>query len=123
VQVGATYRAGRSSTIFSAYIQQENLDPRIVTFATIFPFAVLLFAWCKADATHRGIEPPNGAALLVGLFALIGIPYYYFRILPPLRAAAHAATALALLVSSMVLAGVAQWLTLKVLQSVGSHGA
>jgi hypothetical protein len=50
---------------------------------------VLLFAWCKADATHRGIEPPNGAALLVGLFALIGIPYYYFRILPPLRAAAH----------------------------------
>jgi hypothetical protein len=89
VQVGATYRAGRSSTIFSAYIQQENLDLRIVTFATIFPFAVLLFAWCKADATHRGIEPPNGAALLVGLFALIGIPYYYFRILPPLRAAAH----------------------------------
>src|SRR5215469_10114012 len=82
--------------IFTAYTQHERVDPSVVTFATIFPFAALLFAWCKADAADRGIEPPTGAPLLVALFALIGIPYYYFRILPPLRAAAHAAVALVL---------------------------
>jgi hypothetical protein len=52
----------------------------------------------------------TGAPLLVALFALIGIPYYYFKILPPLRAAA-----LALLVFSMGLTLVAQWLTLRAL--------
>jgi hypothetical protein len=101
--------------VFAAYTQHNRVDPRVVTVATIFPFAALLFAWCKADAAHRGIEPPTGAPLLVALFALIGIPYYYFKILPPLRAAAHAAAALALLVLLMGLTSVAQWLTLRAL--------
>lgn len=101
--------------IFAAYIQHNREDPGVVTVATIFPFAALLFAWCKADARHRGIEPPTGAPLLVALFALIGIPYYYFKILPPLRAAVHAAAALALLVFLMWLTSVAQWLTLRAL--------
>src|SRR5262249_3843959 len=84
--------------IFAAYIQHERVDPSVVTVATAFPFAAVLFAWCRADAAHRGIQPPTGATLLVAVLALIGIPYYYFRILPPLRAAAHTAAALALLV-------------------------
>ena len=69
---------------------------------------------CTADAAHRGIEPPTGAPLLVALFALVGIPYYYyFRILPPLRATAHAAAALVVLVFLLELTPIAQWLALK----------
>jgi len=51
--------------------------------------------------------------LLVALFALVGIPYYYFRILPPLRATAHAAAALVVLVFLLELTPIAQWLALK----------
>lgn len=101
--------------IFAAYTEHQGVDPRVVTVATMFPFAALLFTWCKADAAHRGIEPPTGAPLLVALFAIVGIPYYYFRILPPLRAAAHVAAALAILVLLMALTSVAQWLTLSAL--------
>ena len=40
---------------------------------------VLLFAWCKAHARAHAIRPATGAALLVGIFAPIGVPYYAFR--------------------------------------------
>jgi apolipoprotein N-acyltransferase len=49
--------------------------------------AVLLFAWCKADAAARGIRPPPAAPLLVALIAIVGVPYYFFRVLPTARAA------------------------------------
>jgi hypothetical protein len=41
--------------------------------------SVLLFVWCKADAAARGIDPPSPSALLVGLLAPVGVPYYFFR--------------------------------------------
>lgn len=41
--------------------------------------ALLLFGWCKAHARAHSIEPPTGAALLVGLIAPIGVPYYALR--------------------------------------------
>jgi len=40
---------------------------------------VLLFAWCRAHARAHAIRPATGAALLVGIFAPIGVPYYAFR--------------------------------------------
>jgi hypothetical protein len=39
----------------------------------------LLFVWCKVHARAHAIEPPTGAALLVGFVAPIGVPYYALR--------------------------------------------
>jgi hypothetical protein len=44
---------------------------------------------------ERSIDSPPGAALLVGLLAPLGVPYYFFRALPWQKAAV--ATGLALL--------------------------
>jgi hypothetical protein len=41
--------------------------------------SILLFAWCKAHARAHAIQPAAGAALLVGVIAPIGVPYYAFR--------------------------------------------
>lgn len=89
--------------VFEAYLARHHIDLRVATVASLFPFAILLFAWCKADASQRRIEPPPAAALLVGSFALIGIPYYFFRVLPPLRAATYSICALGILAFSMLL--------------------
>ena len=43
---------------------------------------ILCFAWCKAHAMTRGIEPPSGSALLAGLLPLVGVPAYFFRSMP-----------------------------------------
>jgi hypothetical protein len=48
--------------------------------------AMPLFSWCKADAAARGIRPPAAAQLLVGIFARVGVPYYFLRTLPFSRA-------------------------------------
>jgi hypothetical protein len=100
--------------VFEAYLARHQTDLRVATAASLFPFAILLFAWCKADASHRRIAPPPAAALLVGLFAVIGIPYYFFRILPPLRAAIYSACALGILAFSILLAAAAYAVTLRV---------
>jgi hypothetical protein len=62
----------------------------------MFPLAVLLFMWCKADLAERKIEQPAGATLLVGLVSVIGVPYYFYRALP--WRAATIATLLAVVV-------------------------
>jgi hypothetical protein len=53
-----------------------------ISLAQSIAFAVLLFAWCKADAASRSIRPPRGAPILVALVAPIGVPYYFFRTRP-----------------------------------------
>ena len=40
--------------------------------------SVVLFAWCKAHARVHAVRPGAGAALLVGLIAPVGVPYYAF---------------------------------------------
>lgn len=57
-----------------------------VTVVQTFIMAVLLFAWCKAHARTNAIQAPTGAALLVGVFPLVGVPYYAFRGYPWRRA-------------------------------------
>lgn len=92
---------------FEAYLARHHADPRVAIAASLFPFAILLFAWCKADASHRRIEQPPAAALLVGAFAVIGVPYYFFRILPPVRAAICSICALVIFALSVLLTGAA----------------
>jgi len=54
-----------------------------VSFAvTILPTAIFLYLWVSADATERGIRMPSGAALLVPLIAIVGVPYYLIRTRP-----------------------------------------
>src|SRR5580698_3898084 len=90
------------------YLVYIGQDARISAAVTIFPLAGLLLAWCKADAAHRGINPPDGAPLLVAIFALVGIPYYYFKVLAPGRAVIHILLAYLLLIVSVVVTGAAQ---------------
>jgi len=68
--------------VLQAFVRLQHDDSRIVTVVSMFAFAPLLFAWCKADAAHRAITPPNAAPLFVALFALVGVPYYFLRTLP-----------------------------------------
>jgi hypothetical protein len=72
-----------STGLFEAYLRRHGDDLRVAGVAQAFPVGILLFAWCKADAAHRGVKEPTGAALLVGLLAPVGVPYYYLRILSP----------------------------------------
>ena len=49
--------------------------------------AFCAFAWVKADAQAREIEPPAGSALLAALIIPIGVPVYLFRALGVRRGA------------------------------------
>lgn len=44
--------------------------------------AVLGYVWCRADAAERGIVPPKGAAIMIAVFAIVGIPAYFARSRP-----------------------------------------
>lgn len=57
-------------------------------FALIYAFllAVLIYKWCRAYAEERGVEPPFGASVFAAFLAPIGIPLYFFRLLPALKA-------------------------------------
>ena len=68
--------------IVEPHLPNPGQFPNEIGVAQIFVLAGLLFAWCKADAASRGVRPPAGAPLLVALFALIGVPYYFFRTRP-----------------------------------------
>jgi apolipoprotein N-acyltransferase len=68
--------------VLQAFVRAQHQDLRIVTLISMFTFAPLLFAWCKADAASRAITPPPAAPLLVGIFALVGVPYYFLKALP-----------------------------------------
>jgi hypothetical protein len=56
------------------------VSPLVTVYTLVM--AILLFSWCKADASARGIAVPAAAPILVGLIAIVGVPYYYFRVLP-----------------------------------------
>ncbi len=72
-----------------------------------FVMAILLFVWCKAHAESRSIQPPAGAPLLVGLVAVIGVPYYFFRTMPWRSALWACSKALGFLLALMFLSIVA----------------
>lgn len=88
--------------IFQAYLRAHHQNLAIATAASIFPFSVLLFAWCKADAARRCIKAPPAAPLLVGFFALIGVPYYFLKTMPWRRAVISIFFAFGVLVLMMV---------------------
>jgi hypothetical protein len=90
--------------VLQAYIQARGQDLRIVSMVSMFTFAPLLFAWCKADAANRAITPPPGASLLVGMAALVGIPYYFLKTLPLGRAIVSIAWALGMFVLMIITA-------------------
>jgi len=58
---------------------RDASDERGLSFILSVACSVLLFVWCKAHAAARGIDPPSPSALLVGLMAPVGVPYYFFR--------------------------------------------
>ncbi|MGO4223676.1 hypothetical protein AB4Y64_17715 [Lysobacter sp. TAF61] len=65
--------------------------------------AILLFAWCKAHASERGVPAPTGAPLLVALLAPVGLPYYFFRSFTWRRASVGLAKALLVFMGCCVL--------------------
>jgi hypothetical protein len=58
---------------------RDASEERGLSFIVSVPCSILLFVWCKAHAAARGIDPPSPSALLVGLMAPVGVPYYFFR--------------------------------------------
>jgi hypothetical protein len=84
--IGAYIALSAATGAVQAFLRMHAIDLRIAAVVSLLPFAILLFVWCNSDCARRGISPPAGAALLVAGIAIIGIPYYYFRILAPLEA-------------------------------------
>ena len=75
------------------------------------PTSIALFSWCKLDSTERDIESPAPAAMLVGMAAPMGIPYYLFSTRSPADAVLGIAKAigfLSILIAIEVFAGMAQ---------------
>jgi len=68
-------------------------------------FALLVFAWCKADAAAHNVPLPGGARLFAALFPPIGVPYYFFRTRPWRSALADTGKA----VTFIVVAFAIQW--------------
>jgi hypothetical protein len=91
--VAGYFALSASLGVFQAFLRIRAVDLRVAGVCSLFALAIPLFTWCKADCAQRAITPPSGATLLVPGVALIGIPYYYFRILPPLKALGHVACA------------------------------
>jgi hypothetical protein len=96
--------------VLNACVRSSGDDSRVVTAATLFPYAAILFAWCRADAKHRGIRPPTGAPLLVGLVALVGVPYYFYRILPPGKATLRVLAAIGIFILSAMSTALSDWI-------------
>ena len=71
--------AGLLEPFAPSYGQQIHNE---VSLVHVLVLAVLLFAWCKAHASTRGISPPTGAPLFVALLAPAGLIYYFFRAFP-----------------------------------------
>jgi ABC-type transport system involved in cytochrome c biogenesis permease component len=61
------------------------------------------FAWVRADAQARSIEPPPGSALLAALMIPIGVPVYLFRALGARRGAWSSLKALGFIFSVAVI--------------------
>jgi hypothetical protein len=67
--------AGALQQIFYANSDAAN----IVALVMFFPQIILLRLWVGADAAERGITIPTGAAIVVPLLAIVGVPYYLLR--------------------------------------------
>lgn len=76
--------------------------------------AVLLFSWCRADAAARGLRPPAAAPILVALIAIVGVPYYFIRVLPFPRALAAIGKSLLFFLMLLVVYFVCYFLSVKV---------
>jgi hypothetical protein len=72
--------------------------------------AFLMFGWCRADAGARGIAPPAGAPLLVAAFALIGIPYYFYRSRPWQQATLAVGKAALFFIGMLLLSMLGTWI-------------
>jgi len=79
------------------------LSPLVTAYTVVM--AILLFTWCKADASARGIVAPVAAPILVALIAIIGVPYYFFRTMPFGRALRATGKALLFFLLLIVLQG------------------
>jgi hypothetical protein len=97
--------------IFHAYLRAHHEDIRLVWGISWAPFAVLLFAWCKADAHSRSIAPPPGASVLVAMVAIVGVPYYFLRALPLRKAVISIARALGVYILMGAIAALTDFLT------------
>ena len=90
---------------------RDASDERGLSFLLSIICAPLLFVWCKAHASARGIEPPSPAPLLVGLIAPIGVPYYFYRSMPWPAASVATIKALCYFVFLVIASGVAAYLS------------
>lgn len=53
---------------------------------SIFVLPVILYLWCKVDATTRSVTPPPGAIPLLAVLAPVGWIYYLLGTRRPVRA-------------------------------------
>jgi hypothetical protein len=75
VLVISVVAGGALQQIFYANRDAAN----IVALVMFFPQMILLRLWLGADAAERGTSIPTGAAIVVPLLSIVGVPYYLLR--------------------------------------------
>jgi apolipoprotein N-acyltransferase len=94
------------------------LSPLVTGYTLVM--AILLFSWCRADASARGIAVPSAAPILVALLAIVGVPYYYFRVLPFGRALSAIGKSVLFFLLLIVLQGVCSFVSARTSPSLSS---
>lgn len=100
--------------LIEPHIPHASHPLNAVAVSQMLLFGVLSFAWCKAHARARGIQPPMAAPLLTGLCPPLGMPYYSLRAFGLGRGTLLVVIGIALLLVFMVLYGVSYFLSASV---------
>ena len=104
--------------IVGSYLAAGLVEPHLPNYGRVwneaavahtFILMILMFAWCRADAEHRGISPGH-YPFFVALFPPVGVPYYFFRTLPWRKALVASLKAVAFVLVLLIVGGVAHLL-------------
>lgn len=57
----------------------NELATSLTIILSVVATLIFLLSWCSADAKERNFEFTLGQKILIILFALIGLPYYFFK--------------------------------------------
>ena len=73
--VGITVVTSLASWVYAGKELATSLTIILSVLATLF----FLLSWCSADAKERNFDFTLGQKIFIILFALIGLPYYFFK--------------------------------------------
>ena len=62
------------------HVAPDKPTPFTLLYGSVY--AVLIYRWCNLYAQERGTEAPLGSSIVAAYLPQVGIPVYFFRLLP-----------------------------------------